>query len=272
MMKALTKLRREPALHVAFGGAVTPGSRQFAITRVSGADTTVLNGLVIRAGNGLGGRVLADARIATVTDYLSNSHITHQYDTAVSAERLRSIVGAPVIVEGAVRAVLYGALRTSTQFGSAVLDSIRDAARGVAFDIAVNEATDRRMRTLETSALMRSARETPTAPEWEEVRLAHAELRELAHQIDDEDLRTRIDTIVERLSGRPAADPAVQLSARETDVLALVAVGCTNLEIAERLGLERETVKGYLRNTMRKLDAHRRTEAVTRARTLGLLP
>jgi DNA-binding CsgD family transcriptional regulator len=62
------------------------------------------------------------------------------------------------------------------------------------------------------------------------------------------------------------------LSPREVDVLACVALGATNADVAERLGLRPETVKGYLRSAMRKLGARTRLQAVIAARRSGLLP
>ncbi|WP_262281805.1 response regulator transcription factor [Micromonospora sp. MA102] len=62
------------------------------------------------------------------------------------------------------------------------------------------------------------------------------------------------------------------LSPRETDVLACVALGCTNADVAGQLGLRPETVKSYLRSAMRKLGAHTRLEVVVAARRAGLLP
>ncbi|MFD0660636.1 response regulator transcription factor [Thermocatellispora tengchongensis] len=70
----------------------------------------------------------------------------------------------------------------------------------------------------------------------------------------------------------PAPGPAARLSPRELDVLAQVAMGCTNAETARRLGLLHETVKSYLRSAMRKLGTHTRTETVAAARRTGLLP
>ncbi|GAA4290370.1 hypothetical protein GCM10023178_77480 [Actinomadura luteofluorescens] len=70
----------------------------------------------------------------------------------------------------------------------------------------------------------------------------------------------------------PSGSPRPVLSPRELDVLSYVAIGCTNAEAAERLGLLPETVKSYLRSAMRKLDSHTRLEAVTAARRAGLLP
>ncbi len=62
------------------------------------------------------------------------------------------------------------------------------------------------------------------------------------------------------------------LSDRERDILALVADGLTNQEIALRLSLSLNTVKWHLYNAYSKLSVRNRTEAVTRARELGLLP
>jgi LuxR family maltose regulon positive regulatory protein len=61
------------------------------------------------------------------------------------------------------------------------------------------------------------------------------------------------------------------LSARELEVLQLIAQGLSNREISQRLFLALSTVKGHNRNIFSKLQVQRRTEAVARARELGLL-
>ncbi len=61
------------------------------------------------------------------------------------------------------------------------------------------------------------------------------------------------------------------LSEREIEVLQLVAEGFTNSEIASRLFLSLNTVKGHTRNIYGKLGVHSRTQAVARARALGIL-
>jgi LuxR family maltose regulon positive regulatory protein len=61
------------------------------------------------------------------------------------------------------------------------------------------------------------------------------------------------------------------LSARERDILQLLAQGCTNREIAARLGVAASTIGWHIKNIYGKLAAHNRTEAVARARELHLL-
>ena len=62
------------------------------------------------------------------------------------------------------------------------------------------------------------------------------------------------------------------LSQRELEVLHLIAVGRTNQEIARQLIVSRGTVKAHTASIYRKLDVANRTEAVARARQLGILP
>jgi LuxR family maltose regulon positive regulatory protein len=62
------------------------------------------------------------------------------------------------------------------------------------------------------------------------------------------------------------------LSDRELDVLVLIAAGFTNREIGLELAIALNTVKGHTREIYSKLDVHSRTQAVAKARELGLLP
>lgn len=73
---------------------------------------------------------------------------------------------------------------------------------------------------------------------------------------------------------RPSAEVAAQLglTPRELDVLALIADGCSNQEIADRLFVSLNTVKTHISNLLSKLDAERRTQAIQKAKTLGLIP
>jgi LuxR family maltose regulon positive regulatory protein len=60
------------------------------------------------------------------------------------------------------------------------------------------------------------------------------------------------------------------LTPREVEVLGLVVAGCSNRAIAEQLVISEWTVKSHLTRTYRKLDVASRTQAVVRARELGL--
>jgi DNA-binding NarL/FixJ family response regulator len=55
------------------------------------------------------------------------------------------------------------------------------------------------------------------------------------------------------------------------EVLHLLAVGCTNREIAERLVIAEGTVKYYVHEVLGKLAVKTRTQAIARARTIHLI-
>ena len=81
-----------------------------------------------------------------------------------------------------------------------------------------------------------------------------------------------------RLSARPRTPepPAVAegagLTGQERRVLAELAAGRSNKEIARALGLSPNTVKTHLANLYAKLEVTRRTQALNRAREAGLIP
>ena len=107
----------------------------------------------------------------------------------------------------------------------------------------------------------------------EEVRAVHAQLRRLAADPSAPPaLRAQLRVLAERLARGRTVDTVAVLSAREVDVLAQVALGCTNAEAAKRLSLKPETVKSYLRSATTKLGARTRHEAVAMARQARLLP
>jgi DNA-binding NarL/FixJ family response regulator len=61
------------------------------------------------------------------------------------------------------------------------------------------------------------------------------------------------------------------LTTREIEVLKLVADGCSNKSVADRLGITEDTVKGHVRNILERLKANDRTHAVTIALQRGFL-
>lgn len=265
---ALLRLRRASGLPVAFGG-LRSGAGRYRISELTGARTGSLHGLAIRHGNGLGGKAAALTRPFAVTDYRSSPVISHEYDAAVAAEGLCSVLAVPVVVRRRVRGVLYGALRDPVRIGDRPLSAAMEAARELEQALLLQDEAQR---------LLSVARQ-PTAADpamWEEVREAHGDLRALAQRVADPALRQEMLAACGRLAAASApgggAAGGTVLSPREVDVLACVASGATNASAAERLGLRPETVKSYLRSAMRKLGAHSRLQAVAAARRAGALP
>jgi DNA-binding NarL/FixJ family response regulator len=84
----------------------------------------------------------------------------------------------------------------------------------------------------------------------------------------DPDLATRL---VQHLVETPTSS-GVSISARELEVLRLVARGKTNLEIGDALAVSRRTAKAHVERVIARLAVANRTEAVARAIALGLLP
>jgi DNA-binding CsgD family transcriptional regulator len=72
--------------------------------------------------------------------------------------------------------------------------------------------------------------------------------------------------------GNPKAQAALGISARELAVLKELAAGHSNKEIAARLHVSPNTVKTHVARLFEKLEAKRRTDAIARARELGLVP
>lgn len=69
----------------------------------------------------------------------------------------------------------------------------------------------------------------------------------------------------------PAGDALDEITAREIEIIALVARGLSNRDLADRLFVSENTVKFHLRNVNSKLGAKNRTEAVAKARSMGLI-
>lgn len=63
-----------------------------------------------------------------------------------------------------------------------------------------------------------------------------------------------------------------KISRRELEVLALIAAGKSNQEIASQLYVSLSTIKTHTANLFEKLDAKRRTQAIKKAKQLNILP
>lgn len=267
---AVAELARRTHFPVAFGGLEHDGAVH--VTTIVGARTRSIEGLVVHAARGLGGRTLVEQRPRMTLDYRTSRSITHDYDRAILGEGIATLFAVPVLVGGAARGVLY--------CGSWAQSPVADVQARPAFDVAGELGTELRVRAEVERRLARAPAPDAGlgAGAREEIRESYAQLRSIAATIGDASVRRRLEDIEARLAAltgdapTAAVDSDVHLSRREVDVLACAAVGSTNGEIAASLGLRETTVKSYLASAMSKLDASTRHAAVTRARRAGLLP
>ena len=269
LARAVDSLPRVTKFPVAFGGLTTDGL--LPVTATAGTRTRSLAGLVVQPERGLGGRSLVEKRARLAIDYRTARGITHDYDRAVLGEGISTLFAVPVMVDGRARGVLY--------CGSWAESAVGEVVARAAFSVAESLATELRVRSEIERRLSSFAAPAPTdigSAAREELRESYAEIRSIAAAISDESVKRRLQTIERRLAAlsgdRSAATLDIRLSPREVDVLASVAVGATNAEVAASLGLREGTVKSYLQSAMSNLDVPPRHAALTKARRAGILP
>ena len=73
-------------------------------------------------------------------------------------------------------------------------------------------------------------------------------------------------------AGNPVVQGALGISPREMEVLTEIAAGRSTKEIAANLNVSPATVKTHVARLFEKLEAKRRTDAIAKARALGLVP
>ena len=264
---ALTALKTATGIPVAMYGTLLADNR-IQVTQWIGLRTPALQNLVIEPGAGVGGRVVTTRRAVGISDYTRANVISHEYDRQIQDEGLHSIVAVPVIVQREIRGVLYVGVHSPVRLGDKVIEEVTMTARCLEQDLAVNAA----MRRSESGKGAAKPGRVMNGAEWEQVRSTHSKLRMLANRVADDELRKELEQLCDQMVSPVRIKQTTKLSARELDVLSCVALGHTNVEAAEEMGIGAETVKSYLRSVMRKLGAHTRYEAVNAARRIGALP
>ena len=101
-------------------------------------------------------------------------------------------------------------------------------------------------------------------PDWLREQLAHCPNAALRQSLMER-LPAGVSRVIESAAGNET------LSARERAVLQLIARGCSNQEISDQLFISLHTVKTHASHINSKLGVERRTQAVARAKELGLL-
>ncbi len=127
---AVTELARRTHFPVAFGGLEHDGAVH--VSTIVGARTRSIEGLVVHAERGLGGRALVERRPRLALDYRNARTITHDYDRAILGEGIATLFAVPVLVRGSARGVLY--------CGSWAQAPLGEREARPAFDIAASSA------------------------------------------------------------------------------------------------------------------------------------
>ncbi|MEX3504515.1 acetate metabolism transcriptional regulator RamA [Corynebacterium sp. LK2510] len=264
---ALTALKTATGIPVAMYGTLLSDNR-LQITQWIGLRTPALQNLILDPGAGVGGRVVATRRAVGISDYTRANVISHEHDKEIQDEGLHSVVAVPVIVQREIRGVLYVGVHSPVRLGDKVIEEVTMTARTLEQDLAVNSA----LRRSDGGKGVTNAGRVMNGAEWEQVRSTHSKLRMLANRVEDTTVRKELEQLCDQMVSPVRVKQSTKLSARELDVLSCVALGHTNVEAAEEMGIGAETVKSYLRSVMRKLGAHTRYEAVNAARRIGALP
>jgi len=90
--------------------------------------------------------------------------------------------------------------------------------------------------------------------------------------VDQSVTRRVIAEFARRRPAQPSADAAHELTARETDIVRLLAQGMSNAEIARELVIETSTVKSHLGRAMAKIGVRDRLQTVVWAYQNGIVP
>jgi two-component system, NarL family, response regulator len=141
--------------------------------------------------------------------------------------------------------------------GVGAMEAIRSEFPGSRFiALTVYQGDEDIHRALHAGAQAYLLKNAPSSQLVAAIRAVHAGLRKIPPEV------------ASRVSDR---GPGPGLTAREIEVLRLVAKGRTNLEIAEELQITRGTAKWFVSSILSKLGVDDRTEAVTMALERGIL-
>jgi DNA-binding CsgD family transcriptional regulator len=273
MAAYLYELKQVTGAEITFGGTRAGANSPAVLHTFVGSKSEALRGVQVELGRGLGGKAMSVGRPIHVRDYGTARGITHEYDVPVKQEGLHALLAVPILSRSGATGVIYAGLRHPELISERVMDRAVAVARRMEYEATITAEVNRRL------AELTAAMHTPQGGSDQRLRDVHAELG-LIRSTAGGTTRQLIDDLMHRLAGTMRGtgaggdDPigVVTLTPRELDVITQVAIGCSNAEAGERLGVGESTVKSYLHAAMRKLGARNRVEAVTAARRAGLIP
>ena len=140
---AVADLVRRTRFPVAFGGLAVDD--EIRVTSIHGARTHNLQGLVVKASRGLGGRALVEKRPRLALDYRSSRSITHDYDRAVLGEGIATLFAVPVLVSGRARGVIYCGSWAESPVGDVVARPAFTVAEELSSELRIRDEVQRRL-------------------------------------------------------------------------------------------------------------------------------
>ena len=127
LREAANRIRDRAGLDVGYAAQIE-SSDLLVIRGWSGACSRQLRNLEVRRGLGLGGKAFALRRPVWVPDYRASRQITHDFDEVIVAEHIMAMVAVPLIHDGAMLGVAYGARRDKVELGDTALQEVQDIA------------------------------------------------------------------------------------------------------------------------------------------------
>lgn len=259
---------------------------RLTVTTVVGGRTSAMENLEVERGYGLGGKVLALGKPASVSNYIQADSITHEYDVPIAEEGLAGMMCVPLTLGDELVGVTYVSERVPTEYSDVMLDRVLTAVETASLAFTVAD----RAREINEEAIAADRQRTAAALNAN-VGVQLGEILRIARSVaadpnSSDALSADAQTIIESalaassalrvLPGSSAAKPLPPtpidtLTARELQVLRHASRGLSNPEIANELYLAKGTIKAYMESLLGKLEARNRVEAVMIAARSGLL-
>ncbi len=141
LREASRRIRERTGLDLGYA-AQLEGEDLLVIRGWSGSRSCRLRNLEVRRGLGLGGKSFALARPVWVPDYCASPAITHEFDAVIRAEGIGAMVAVPLLHDGTVLGVAYGAQRETIRIGDTVLREVERIAAPTATALHLAERAD----------------------------------------------------------------------------------------------------------------------------------
>lgn len=144
---ALTELGHAGSFPLVFGGLTSADGLR--VSSLRGNQTGSLAGLHVVQRRGLGGQALNEMRPRLAADYRTARNITHDYDREVLTEGVTALLAVPVMVDGEVRGMLYGAEREGISAANRSVDAVVRAAAWLQGQLRARDEAERERLRIE---------------------------------------------------------------------------------------------------------------------------